>query len=169
MSGDPKHDEDGGGARLLVARTAEEAQALGARLGRVLEVGDVLGLIGPLGSGKTTFAQGLAAGLGVPPDRHVGSPTFALVHEHAGRIPFVHADLYRLTRAEELAELGLEEAYDRAAAALEWIDRFPEAAPRDHLTIRFEPRPEGPRQLRVQAHGPRAAALLARWLGGEAG
>jgi len=56
-----------------------------------LAAGDVLALTGPLGAGKTTFVQGLARGLDVPPDRHVASPTFALVNEHPGRVPLVHA------------------------------------------------------------------------------
>ena len=80
-----------------------------------MQAGDVVALVGPLGSGKTTFAQGIALGLEVAPDRHVASPTFALVNEHPGRVPFVHADLYRIENEAELAELGLDEAFDRAA------------------------------------------------------
>jgi len=110
-------------------------QALGERLGRLLQAGDVVGLLGPLGAGKTTFAQGIARGLEVPPDRHVASPTFALVNQHPGRVPFVHADLYRINQPAELAELGLAEAYDYAAAAIEWLDRFPAVAPADHLEV----------------------------------
>src|SRR5688572_21348038 len=97
----------------IVVATAEETKRLAARLGSALAIGDVVALIGPLGSGKTTFAQGLAVGLEVPSDRHVASPTFALVNEHPGRVPFVHADFYRVERPDELRELGLEEAYDR--------------------------------------------------------
>lgn len=152
---------------VLLAATAEEMQALGARLGRALQVGDVVGLVGPLGAGKTTFAQGIAVGLGVDRDRHVQSPTFALVNEHPGRVPFVHADLYRLEDEAELPELGLEEAFERAAAALEWIDRFPSVAPRDHLRVTFAPSAEGGRRLVAAAHGPKSAALLQAWLAGS--
>jgi tRNA threonylcarbamoyladenosine biosynthesis protein TsaE len=144
----------------LSAASPEETRALGVRLGRALAAGDVVTLIGPLGSGKTTFAQGLAEGLEVPADRHVASPTFALINEHPGRVPFVHADFYRVERADELRELGLEEAYDRAATALEWADRFPQAVPADHLEIVFTAPPGGGRLLTVQATGPRAARLL---------
>ena len=80
----------------LTAQGAADTQAIAERLGRLLAAGDVLALVGPLGAGKTTFVQGLARGLGVPPDRHVASPTFALVNEHPGRVPLVHADLYRI-------------------------------------------------------------------------
>jgi tRNA threonylcarbamoyladenosine biosynthesis protein TsaE len=101
----------------------------------------------------------LAVGLEVPADRHVASPTFALVNEHPARIPFVHADFYRVERPEELRELGLEEAYDRAAAALEWADRYPQIIPADHLQITFVPQPDGSRRLQLVAGGPRGQAL----------
>jgi tRNA threonylcarbamoyladenosine biosynthesis protein TsaE len=149
-------------SRELVAATAEDTRRLGVRLGRLLQAGDVIALVGPLGSGKTTFAQGLAEGLEVPPDRHVASPTFALVNEHPGRVPFVHADLYRLERPEELRELGLEAGYDQAATALEWADRFPAVVPADHLEITFCPAEPG-RRLLARASGTRGRALLAAW------
>ena len=107
-------------ASLVVrAETAEAMQALGERLGRALRAGDVVALVGPLGAGKTTFIQGLARGTGVPAERHVASPTFALVNEHPGRVPLVHADLYRIVSRAELLELGLDDAFDRAAVAIE--------------------------------------------------
>jgi tRNA threonylcarbamoyladenosine biosynthesis protein TsaE len=147
-------------AITIVVADAEATQRLGARLGALLQRGDVVGLVGPLGSGKTTFSQGLAVGLGVAHDRHVASPTFALVNEHPGRVPFVHADFYRVKDEAELAELGLEEAYDRAAAALEWADRFPAIAPDDHLTITFAVQPDGSRSLTIRATGARSAVLV---------
>ena len=145
----------------LTAATAATMQALGACLGRSLRPGDVVALNGPLGTGKTTFAQGIAVGLEVPPARHVASPTFALVNEHPGRIPFVHADLYRLEGPAELAELGLEEAYDGAATAIEWAERFPAILPADHLEIIFSLKNDGARQLVLKAGGPRGEILAA--------
>lgn len=144
----------------LFAATAKELHDHGARLGRGMGVGDVVGLTGGLGAGKTTFAQGIAEGLEVPRNRQVVSPTFALVNEHPGRVTFIHADLYRIKDPAELEELGLEEAFDRAAAALEWIDRYPDVAPPDHLTIHISIEPEG-RRLLVSAGGPRGDRLLA--------
>jgi tRNA threonylcarbamoyladenosine biosynthesis protein TsaE len=148
----------------LVAPTAEAMRRLGARLGQVMRVGDVVGLVGPLGSGKTTFAQGMAEGLGVPPDRHIASPTFALVSEHPGRVTFVHADLYRIEHAADLVELGLEESYDRAAAAVEWLDHFPDLAPADHLEVTIAPQADESRLLTLRATGPRAGSLAAALL-----
>ena len=138
-------------AGTIMANSAEDMRRLGARLGQAMGVGDVVALVGPLGAGKTTFAQGLAQGLGVAADRHVASPSFALVSEHPGRA--------------ELPELGIEEAYDRAAAAIEWADRFPEALPADHLQITLTVQEAGPRRLDLRATGPRSqrlAAVLAR-------
>lgn len=149
-----------------LAPDADAMKALGRALGRVLQPGDVLGLIGPLGAGKTTFAQGVAQGLDVPPERHVASPTFALVNEHPGRVPFVHADLYRVENEAELAELGLADLTERAAAVIEWIDRFPSAAPPDHVRVELVPSAAGTRELRAASLGARSRRVLAEWRAG---
>jgi tRNA threonylcarbamoyladenosine biosynthesis protein TsaE len=138
---------------------AEGTQQLAARLGQVLRVGDVIALTGPLGAGKTTFVQGLARGLEVPAERHVASPTFALVNEHPGRIAFVHVDFYRIRAAAELPELGIEEAYDRAATAIEWAERFPEWLPDDALHLLLEVASDGTRLLHARGSGPRGREL----------
>lgn len=139
--------------------SAAEMQALARRLGQALAIGDVIALTGPLGAGKTTFVQGLADGMGVPADRHVASPTFALVNEHPGRIPLVHVDFYRIKDPAELPELGIEEAYDQAATAIEWAERFPDWLPADVLSvsIRIE---DGSRRLEVKSQGPRSQRML---------
>lgn len=144
-----------------MANDAEDMRRLGVRLGQAMGVGDVVALVGPLGAGKTTFAQGLAQGLGVAPHRHVASPSFALVNEHPGRTPFVHVDFYRLHTRAELPELGIEEAYDRAATAIEWADRFPDTLPADHLRITLAVQGSGHRRLDLHPTGPRGQALAA--------
>jgi len=144
---------------IVNAATAADTQALAERLGRLLAPGDVLALLGPLGAGKTTFIQGLARGLEVPPDRHVASPTFALVNEHPGRVPLVHADLYRIENERELPELGLTDAFDRAAVAIEWLDRFPDAAPADRLEITIAFAAGDARTLTFTPIGARAMTL----------
>jgi tRNA threonylcarbamoyladenosine biosynthesis protein TsaE len=148
-------------ALTLTATTAADLQAIAERLGRALAVGDVLALVGPLGAGKTTFVQGMARGMDVPPERHVASPTFALVNEHPGRVPLVHADLYRINDPRELEELGLADAFDRAAVAIEWLDRFPDAAPAERLTIEIAIAADGTRTVGLRPNGARATALIA--------
>ena len=140
--------------------TASAMQRLAAHLGRALQIGDVIALTGPLGAGKTTFVQGLAQGLGVPVERHVASPTFALVNEHPGRIDFVHVDFYRIRSPAELPELGIEEAYDRAATAIEWAERFPDWLPADTLHLTLDVEADGTRIVRARSSGPRSQALL---------
>ena len=150
-----------GDALRVEIASLEQMNAWGRHLGEGLQVGDVVGLVGPLGAGKTTLTQAIAAGAGTLPGRHVASPTFALVNEHPGRVRLVHADLYRVRSAAELAELGLDEAFDRAAAVIEWIDRFPEAAPADHLRVTISVDEAGGRTLVVEANGPASRRLLA--------
>jgi len=139
--------------------SATDMQALAARLGQTIAIGDVVALTGPLGAGKTTFVQGLADGMGVPSHRHVASPTFALVNEHPGRIPLVHVDFYRINHPTELPELGIEEAYDQAATAIEWADRFPDWLPTDALHVTIEPQGDG-RALSLRSRGPRSQRML---------
>jgi tRNA threonylcarbamoyladenosine biosynthesis protein TsaE len=145
---------------VVRAETASAMQALGERLGRALRAGDVVALVGPLGAGKTTFVQGLARGTGVPAERHVASPTFALVNEHPGRVALVHADLYRIASEREFLELGLDDAFDRAAVAIEWLDRFPDAAPADRLELTLAFEADGARRVTATGTGPRGDALV---------
>jgi tRNA threonylcarbamoyladenosine biosynthesis protein TsaE len=158
---DPQQNRRPSAVQAVMANGAEDMRRLGVRLGQAMVVGDVVALIGPLGAGKTTFAQGMAQGLGVAADRHVASPSFALVNEHPGRTPFVHVDLYRVRTRAELPELGIEEAYDRAATAIEWADRFPDVLPADHLQITLAVQVSGRRRLDLHATGPRGQALAA--------
>jgi tRNA threonylcarbamoyladenosine biosynthesis protein TsaE len=142
-------------------KTAAQTRRVGAILGRLLQAGDVLGLDGPLGAGKTCLVQGLAAGLGVPRGTAVSSPTFTLVNQYEGRLPLFHVDLYRLEDAGELAELGLWEAADAGGVlAVEWLSRFPHAVPADRLQLELEHAPGGGRRLSISALGPGAARRL---------
>lgn len=111
-------------------------RALGELLGRSARHGDVLGLRGPLGAGKTTLTQGLAKGLDVPPDVPVRSPTFTLCNEVPGRLLLLHYDLYRLGGEDEADEIGFRDRVGvEGVAVVEWADRFPELIPRHGLWV----------------------------------
>jgi len=96
---------------------------LGAAIAPLLQVGDVVLLDGPLGMGKSTLARGLIRAL-AGPDEDVPSPTFTLVQFYETDPPVAHFDLYRLTRAEEAFEIGLDEALEDGCALIEWPGRL---------------------------------------------
>lgn len=99
--------------------------ALGRRIARELQAGDIVSLEGGLGAGKTTIAKGIIAGLGIT--ETVTSPTYTIISEYAGRLPVYHMDLYRIDDPEELTQIGLEEyLYGRGISLIEWIDRMRE-------------------------------------------
>ena len=115
-----------------------ELAAWGARLAKVLRVGDIIALKGNLGSGKTTLARAIIRAI-YGEATVVPSPTFTLVQIYEGeRLPIWHCDLYRLKDQEETLELGLEEAYREALTLIEWPDRLGAALPNHALHLRLE-------------------------------
>jgi tRNA threonylcarbamoyladenosine biosynthesis protein TsaE len=140
----------------------EQTQSLAERLGRLLQPGDVIALVGELGSGKTLFSQGLARGLEVPESFYITSPTFAIINEYPGRIPFYHLDLYRVDSAAEFSELGLEEIlYGQGAVAIEWAERLGENLPGERLEVHLAFSGETSRSLIFHAFGANAKQHLA--------
>jgi tRNA threonylcarbamoyl adenosine modification protein YjeE len=106
----------------LRSHSVAETQRLGARLGALLEPGDVVLLHGDLGAGKTAFTQGIAAGMGVTTT--VNSPTFTILKEYFGRLPLFHFDLYRIESPEEVQTLGFEDYFDSdGVSVIEWAER----------------------------------------------
>ena len=118
----------------------EETQALGEKLGKTLKQGDVIALIGDLGTGKTCLTQGIARGAGIASDEIVSSPSYILINEYSGMVPIYHIDLYRLENSEEIAELGLSEYVEGdGICIIEWAERMAEALPdsciKIHITL----------------------------------
>lgn len=105
-----------------VIRGERETEELGRSLAEKLEAGDVLALIGDLGTGKTTLTKSIAKGLGI--EEMITSPTFTIVSEYfSGRLPLFHFDVYRLSGEDEAFEAGLEEYFDRGGiCVIEWAD-----------------------------------------------
>jgi tRNA threonylcarbamoyladenosine biosynthesis protein TsaE len=147
--------------------TNEEAtQAFGERLAALLEPGDVILLEGELGAGKTFLVRVMARALGVPDDVPVTSPTFALVHELPGRMPILHADLYRLDDPDELVELGLMPRLGRDVLAfVEWGERFVDALGPATLTVRLQVTGEHSRRARITAGDARGEHITRQVLG----
>ena len=138
----------------LESGSPEETRSIAGAVAVLSRPGDVIVLAGPMGAGKTAFAGGFAAGIGVPPDDPVVSPTFTLVHTHdSGRMPLHHADLYRLSSVGEVDDLGLRELADLGGVVLvEWGDAALDRLG-DVLVVTIEP-----------GHGPDDDASDARTL-----
>ena len=111
------------GTRDWVLPDAEATTRLGAAIAPRLAPGEPVLLYGPLGLGKSTLARGLIRAM-TRPDEDVPSPTFTLVQFYDSAPPVAHFDLYRLTRPEEAAEIGLDEALDEGCAVIEWPERL---------------------------------------------
>jgi len=154
--------ETTGSAIDFISHGAVQTQRLGARLGELLQPGDVLLLEGDLGAGKTVLAQGVAQGLAIGDP--VTSPTFTLIHEYEGRLPLYHVDLYRLGGTPDAAGIGLEDyLYGDGVTVIEWPDRAGELLPLDHLTISLRPIAETKRAVRLTPRGARYTALVAQF------
>lgn len=143
-------------AGTLTSISPQHTRAIGRFLGTAAEAGTLLALIGPLGAGKTLLAKGVAEGLGVR--SVVNSPTFVLMNEHRGRLPFFHVDAYRLDDPEEAFAAGLlDERQAGGVTAVEWADRLEGWLPDDRLEIELEllarPPAADQRVLRWRAYG----------------
>ena len=145
----------------LSLRSPSHTEQFGSTIGRRLQRGDVIALVGELGAGKTTFVRGVSLGTGVEP-HVVSSPTFTFIQEYAGPLTLAHVDLYRLEDSRELADTGLAEYVNGDFVVLiEWADRLPASwMPNDYLSVQFFYSGKNTRRVNVQAFGPRSSGLL---------
>lgn len=150
----------------VATRSEAETRQVGAALASTLRVGDVVGIDGDLGVGKTRLVQGLVSGLGGS-IADVTSPTFTLLHEYATDPPLTHADAYRLADSDEFLALGISEQWEDGIVVVEWADRVADALPRSAFRFRgaidattgdhrFEIRDPRADRLRPFAHRLRA-------------
>ncbi len=146
------------GRETHITRSPEETEALGWEFSKKLLPGDIVGLVGDLGSGKTCFVRGIAKGLGVR--GAVKSPSFTIINIHdreekrgeAGRL--YHIDLYRIRSAEEFDDAGLEEyIYGKGISVIEWADKFPEIIDVCTVVVRFSYKGEWEREIVLQRRG----------------
>jgi len=135
-----------------------DTHALGRRIARVLEAGDLVILGGPLGSGKTFLTRAVCRALGLPAGVRVPSPTFTLVHEHPTEPPVSHADLYRLETPAQVGALGLDSQRDDGRVLIvEWGAPYIELLGGDALVVELSLEPRG---ATISATGARSQAML---------
>ena len=145
----------------FTSQCESQTQALGRAIGLASRAGDVVGLIGELGAGKTRLAKGVAAGLEVAEQGKVRSPTFVLIREHVGRLRLFHVDAYRLSGAGELASLGFEEILGQGGlTVVEWADHVADGLPADRLSLHLNITGPNSRGISVSCSGAGSRALL---------
>jgi tRNA threonylcarbamoyladenosine biosynthesis protein TsaE len=139
----------------------EETWALGKNIGEVLFEGTILALTGDLGSGKTSFVQGLAKGLDVSEKYYITSPTYTLINEYPGRYRLFHIDLYRIEDLLDLEELGFYEILNSGnVTAIEWADRLLDDFVSDYINIKFEILDDKSRMISITAYGRKNIDLI---------
>ena len=131
------------------SRSERETEELGAKLAASLRGGAVVAMYGDLGAGKTAFVRGMARGMGL--DCRVSSPTFTIVNEYLGERELIHFDMYRLSGADELFDIGWEDYLGRGAVcAVEWSENVEDAFFGDEIVVRIDKTGEKERKITIE-------------------
>ena len=151
-----------------VMKTPDQTRRFGKRIGLLCPDSFTLLLEGELGSGKTCFVQGVAAGCNVPEDQPVCSPTYTLMNHYVGRCDLYHFDLYRLDGMEDLDDLGFDEIFDGPGVKMvEWSGLLEESTDNGlHVAFRYG-RDEMERELTLTPYGPLGTKLVKELTMGE--
>ncbi len=133
----------------FITTSESETEALGAKLAASLPGGSVVAMYGDLGAGKTAFVRGMARGMGL--QARVSSPTFTIVNEYLGERDLIHFDMYRLSGADELFDIGWEDYLARGAVcAVEWSENVEDAFFGDEIRVRIEKRSDTERKITIE-------------------
>src|SRR5262245_6207849 len=146
-----------------VSKSSRQTMSWGKRLGKLVQGGEIIGLVGELGTGKTCFVRGFAEGIGVAKEAWVRSPTFTLINEYDGRLPVYHIDLYRIGTQEQQEGLDLRSyLYGEGVSLIEWFDYLSGAESDDYLLISLAHLGGAKRELKFIPHGNRYEKLVNR-------
>jgi len=149
------------GSWKVVSRSSRQTINLGRKLGKLAQGGEIIGLIGELGAGKTCFVRGVADGADVGKEAWVRSPTFTLINEYQGRLPVYHIDLYRVGDRGELEGLNLREyLYSDGISLIEWFEYLPAQEVDEYLEVKIAHAGANQREILLVAHGER----YERWI-----
>jgi tRNA threonylcarbamoyladenosine biosynthesis protein TsaE len=150
----------------VMTHSPQQTRAWGGKLGKLAEGGEIVGLIGELGTGKTCFVRGVTDGLGVSKDAWIRSPSFTLINEYHGRLPVYHIDLYRIESRAELEELNLREyLYAEGVSLIEWSEKLPAAELDEYLEVQLAYANRTAREVTFTARGGRYERILERLKG----
>lgn len=145
----------------LISRSAEDTQSIGKIIGENLSNGDVVALIGELGSGKTCITQGIARGIGVPEEYQITSPTFTLINEYPGKTTLYHVDIYRLSGSQDLEDMGYEEYfYSDGIIVIEWAEKIKELLPEECFYVYLRYLDENKRELKISGRRDKMEKIL---------
>jgi tRNA threonylcarbamoyladenosine biosynthesis protein TsaE len=145
----------------VVSKSVRQTMQWGQRLGKLAQGGEIIGLIGELGAGKTCFVRGVADGAQVGKEAWVRSPTFTLINEYQGRLPVYHIDLYRVSSPAEIEGLNLREyLYSDGISLIEWFEHLPAAEVDEYLAVRIAHAGKTQREIVFVAHGERYERLI---------
>lgn len=135
----------------FISNSPEETLKAACNFAEKLSRGDIISLNGGLGAGKTVFAKGLAKGLGVKEYRHVNSPSFVIIKEYEGDVPFYHFDVYRFASSDELETVGYEDYfYGEGVTVIEWGDKVKKYLPKNIIHIEIKIIEENKRKIIVK-------------------
>jgi len=139
---------------VRISGSVNETMEIGCRLAGRLKAGDVVALVGDLGSGKTVLTKGIARGLGVKNVRYVNSPTFVIIKEYSARTPLYHLDVYRLNDLAMLdAESYEEYFYGSGVTVIEWADKIRGILPKRYTEVRLSVIGDNARRIEVRDRG----------------
>jgi tRNA threonylcarbamoyladenosine biosynthesis protein TsaE len=145
----------------VLTRSPRQTMGWGAKLGKLLQGGEIIGLIGELGTGKTCFVRGVTQGLHVGSDAWIRSPTFTLINEYHGRLPVYHIDLYRVETRSQLEGLNLREyLYSGGVSLIEWFEHLAAGEADEHLELRIAYANGAKRELTFSSHGERYEKII---------
>lgn len=151
------------GSWTVTSNSSRKTMSLGRNLASWVQGGDIIGLVGELGAGKTCFVRGFCTGIEVGEEAWVRSPTFTLINEYQGRLPVYHIDLYRVGKQEELEALNLREyLYDDGVSLIEWFEYLPATELDEYLELRIAHAGGSKRELTFVAHGEHYEQILAK-------
>ena len=132
-----------------ITQNENETELAGERFAASLPDGAVVAMYGDLGAGKTAIVRGMARGMGIP--CRVSSPTFTIVNEYLGERVLIHIDMYRLSDADELFDIGWEDYLDRGGVcAVEWSENVPDAFDGSEIRVSIEKCSDNARKITIE-------------------